>query len=82
MPGPSGNAPVCPFPRWPDLCLKEGVKFDVRKIQRSNIYQLLNTIVPINHRHKAESDALGIVIIVGMIVVVVALVRCLLNCTH
>jgi len=58
------------------------VKFVVRKINRSNIYHLLNTIIPINHRHKAESDALGIVIIVGLIVGVVSLVRLVLDCTH
>ena len=58
------------------------MKFDVRKIQRSNIYHLLNTVIPINHRQKAESDALGIVIIVGLIVGMVSLVRLILNCTH
>jgi len=58
------------------------VKFVVRKIQRSNIYHLLNTIIPINHRRKAESDALGIVIIVGLIVGMVSLVRMILGCTH
>ena len=58
------------------------MKFDVRKIHRSNIYHLLNTIIPCNHRHKAESDALGIVIILGLIVGVVSLVRLVLDCTH
>ena len=58
-----------------------GVKFVVRKINRSNIYHLLNTIIPINHKQKAESDALGIVIIVGLMVALVCLVRLVLNCT-
>ena len=43
---------------------------------------MLNTIIPCNHRHKAESDALGIVIILGLIVGVVSLVRLVLDCTH
>lgn len=58
------------------------VKFDVRNIHRSNIYHLLNTVIPINHKQKAESDALGIVIIVGLIVGIVSLVRLILDCTH
>lgn len=58
------------------------MKFDVRKIHRSNIYHLLNTIIPCNHRQKAESDALGIVIILGLIVGLVSLVRVILDCTH
>ena len=69
-------------PTWPDLCWKGGVKYVVRKINRSNIYHLLNTIIPINHKQKAESDALGIVIILGLIVGVVSLVRLVLDCTH
>ena len=58
------------------------MKFVVPKIHRSNIYQLLNTIVPCNHRKQAESDALGIVIILGLIMGLVSLVRYILNCTH
>jgi hypothetical protein len=42
----------------------------------------LNTIIPINHKQKAESDALGIVIMVGLMVALVSLVRLVLNCTH
>ena len=70
------------FPRWPGSCLKDSVKFDVQKVHRSNIYHLLNTIVPRNHRKQAESDALGIVIILGLIMGLVSLVRFILNCTH
>lgn len=58
------------------------MKFDVRNIHRSNIYHLLNTIIPCNHKVKAECDALGIVIIVGLIIGMVCLVRVILNCTH
>ena len=58
------------------------MKFVVRKINRSNIYHLLNTIIPCDHKHKAESDAVGIVVIVGLIMGMVALVRLILNCTH
>jgi len=58
------------------------VKFDVRNINRSNIYHLLNTINPCNHKQKAESDALGIVIILGLIVGLVSVVRLVLDCTH
>ncbi len=58
------------------------MKFDVRKIQRSNIYHLLNTIIPRNHRQKAESDALGIVIILSMILAIVYVVRLILGGVH
>lgn len=58
------------------------MKFDVRKIHRSSIYHLLNTIIPCNHRHKAESDALGIVIILGMILSIVYVVRLILGGVH
>ena len=58
------------------------MKFDVRKIHRSSIYHLLNTINPCNHRQKAEFDALGIVIIVGMILGIVYVVRLILGGVH
>lgn len=58
------------------------MKFDVRKIHRSSIYHLLNTIIPCNHRQKAESDALGIVIILGMIMAIVYVVRLILGGVH
>lgn len=58
------------------------MKLVVQKVHRSNIYHLLNTIVPCNHRKQAECDALGIVIILGIIVGLVSLVRCILDCTH
>lgn len=58
------------------------MKFVVPKIHRSNVYHLLNTILPTNHRHKAESDAMGIVIIVGLVMAMVFVVRCILDCTH
>lgn len=58
------------------------MKFDVRKINRSSIYHLLNTIVPCNHRQKAEFDALGIVIIIGMIMGIVYVVRLILSGVH
>jgi hypothetical protein len=59
-----------------------GVKLDVRKIHRSNIYHLLNTIIPCNHRQKAEFDALGIVIILGMILGTVFVGRLILGGVH
>ena len=43
---------------------------------------MLNTIIPCNHKQKAESDACGIVIILGLIVGGVSLVRLVLDCTH
>jgi len=77
-----GNVPVWALSAGLICARIKGVKFDVHKIHRSNIYHLLNTIIPINHKLKAESDALGIVIILGLILGLVSLVRFILNCTH
>lgn len=37
-----------------------------RYTKRSMVYHLLNTIVPINHKLKAELDVLGAVIILAL----------------
>ncbi len=37
-----------------------------RNVKRSIVYHLLNTIVPINHKLKAELEVLGAVIIVAL----------------
>ena len=58
------------------------MKLAGQKIHRSNIYHLLNTIIPCNHKKQAECDALGIVVIIGLVVGMVFLARCILNCTH
>ena len=38
------------------------------------VYHLLNTIVPINHKLKAELDVLGAVIILALVWITVAVV--------
>lgn len=43
-----------------------------RNVKRSIVYHLLNTIVPINHKLKAELDFLGAVIILALVWVTVA----------
>jgi hypothetical protein len=45
------------------------------KINRSGIYNLTNTVAPINHALKAEFDAIGSVIVVGLVLGIVSLVR-------
>lgn len=37
-----------------------------RKVKRSNVYHLLNTIVPTNHKLKAELDVIGSIIILAV----------------
>jgi len=43
-----------------------------RNVKRSIVYHLLNTIVPINHKLKAELDILGAVIILALTMGIVA----------
>jgi hypothetical protein len=43
-----------------------------RNVKRSAFYHLLNTITPCNHKHKAELDVVGAVIIVGLVLAIVA----------
>ncbi|MGH7939893.1 MAG: hypothetical protein ACREE6_01525 [Limisphaerales bacterium] len=50
----------------------ESVAMTSRHVKRSAFYHLLNTITPINHKHKAELDAVGAVVIVGLVVAIVA----------
>jgi hypothetical protein len=45
------------------------------KINRSTVYYLINTVTPINHVLKAEFDAIGSVIVVGLLLGVVSFVR-------
>jgi hypothetical protein len=42
-----------------------------RNVKRSAFYHLLNTIAPCNHKHKAELDVLGAVVIVGLMLAIV-----------
>ena len=44
-----------------------------RNVKRSALYHLLNTITPCNHKHKAELDVVGAVIIVGQLLGIVIL---------
>jgi len=43
-----------------------------RKQKRSIVYHLLNTIVPCNHKLKAELDVLGAVVIIALVAGIVA----------
>ena len=53
----------------------EGMRIDAVKINRSGVYYLINTVTPINHALKAEFDAFGSVIVVGLFLGIVSLVR-------
>lgn len=46
-----------------------------RKLKRSAVYHLLNTIAPSNHKLKAELDVAGAVIIIGLVLGIVSFVR-------
>jgi len=60
---------------WPDLSFKAGMRIDAVKINRSGVYYLINTVAPINHELKAEFDAIGSVIIVGLLLGIVFFMR-------
>ena len=51
------------------------MRVDAVKINRSGVYYLINTVAPINHALKAEVDAFGSVIVVGMFLGIVSLMR-------
>ncbi len=51
------------------------MRADVGRINRSGFYNLTNTVAPINHALKAEFDAIGSVIVVGLFLGIVSLVR-------
>lgn len=55
------------------------MKLDMGKVHRSAVYYLINTVTPINHASKAESDAFGSVIGVVLLLGVVSLVRMILH---
>ena len=55
------------------------MRIDAVKINRSGIYYLINTVAPINHALKAEFDAFGSVIVVGLFLGMVSLVRFVLG---
>lgn len=55
------------------------MRMDAVKINRSGVYYLINTVAPINHALKAELDAFGSVIVVGLFLGIVSLVRFLLG---
>jgi hypothetical protein len=64
---------------WLGSCLKPGMSLDMGKVNRSGVYYLINTVTPINHALKAEFDAFGSVIIVGLFLGIVSLVRFVLG---
>ena len=51
------------------------MRLDVAKMNRSGIYNLINTVAPTNHALKAEFDAMGSVIVLGLVLGIVSLVR-------
>jgi hypothetical protein len=51
------------------------MKAYVGKVNRSSVYYLINTVVPINHALKAEFDAFGSVLVVVLSLGVVSLAR-------
>jgi len=51
------------------------MRLDVAKMNRSGIYNLINTVAPTNHALKAELDAMGSVIVLGLVLGIVSLVR-------
>ena len=55
------------------------MRMDAVKINRSSVYYLINTVAPINHALKAEFDAFGSVIVVGLFLGIVSLVRFVLG---
>ena len=46
-----------------------------RKLKRSAVYHLLNTIAPKNHKLKAELDVAGAIVIIGMLLGMIAFAR-------
>jgi|WetSurMetagenome_2_1015567.scaffolds.fasta_scaffold1504412_1 hypothetical protein len=55
------------------------MKLDMGKVHRSGVYYLINTVTPINHALKAESDAFGSVIVVVLFLGFLSLVRLVLG---
>jgi len=55
------------------------MRMDAVKINRSGVYYLINTVAPINQALKAEFDAFGSVIVVGLFLGIVSLVRFVLG---
>jgi hypothetical protein len=51
--------------------LLKTVAMTTRDVKRSAFYHLLNTITPINHKHKAELDVVGAVAIVALVLAIV-----------
>jgi hypothetical protein len=51
--------------------LLKTVTMTTRNVKRSAFYHLLNTITPCDHKHKAELDVVGAVIIVGLMLSIV-----------
>ena len=55
------------------------MRMDAVKINRSGVYYLINTVAPINQALKAEFDAFGSVIVVGLFLGIVSLGRFVLG---
>ncbi|HUB87333.1 MAG TPA: hypothetical protein VMB22_05535 [Verrucomicrobiae bacterium] len=45
------------------------------KLNRSALYRLINTIVPINHALRARFDILGAILIVGLTIIAISAIR-------
>ena len=59
----------------PDLSFKARMRIDAIKINRSAVYYLINTVAPINHVLRARFDAIGSVIVAGLLLGIVFFVR-------
>ena len=53
------------------------VKTNASKVNRSTFYQLINTIVPINHVLRARFDLWGAILVVGLIFAAVSVMKLL-----
>jgi hypothetical protein len=60
-----------PLPTQMARFLLETVAMTTRNVKRSAFYHLLNTITPCDHKHKAELDVVGAVVIVGLMLAIV-----------
>jgi hypothetical protein len=57
------------------------VKTSDYKLKRSDLYHLINTIMPVNHMLRARLDVWGSVLVVGLMFAAVSVMRLLLGWT-
>jgi hypothetical protein len=67
---------------WLKLCYpSDSVKTSDYKLKRSDLYHLINTIMPVNHMLRARLDVWGSVLVVGLMFAAVSVMRLLLGWT-